>query len=101
MDAGCRHSLCLSMLTSVGFGLLIVVAPEAPGKLEIGDEQALMMKEESNKSGKTKVRPAVSWLRRTEYMGTDLYDAVHKVCAMSSVHVSLAFLLFMTNLFCC
>uniref|UniRef100_K3W793 RNA polymerase II-associated factor 1 homolog n=1 Tax=Globisporangium ultimum (strain ATCC 200006 / CBS 805.95 / DAOM BR144) TaxID=431595 RepID=K3W793_GLOUD len=53
-------------------------APTVPVKLEIGDEQALMMKEETNKAGKTKARPAVSWLRRTEYMGTDLYDAVHK-----------------------
>lgn len=38
----------------------------------------MMMKEESSKTGKSKARPAVSWLRRTEYMGTDLYDAVHK-----------------------
>ncbi|TYZ58111.1 hypothetical protein PybrP1_011665 [[Pythium] brassicae (nom. inval.)] len=53
-------------------------APVNPGKLEVGDEQVLMMKEESNKAGKTKARPAVPWLRRTEYMGTDLYDAVHK-----------------------
>lgn len=38
-----------------------------------------MMKEEKTKGGRSKARPAVSWLRRTEYMGTDLYDAVHKV----------------------
>lgn len=38
-----------------------------------------MMKEASTKAGKAKARPAVPWLRRTEYMGTDLYDAVHKV----------------------
>lgn len=57
----------------------MTAAPENPAKLEVGDEQVLMMKEESNKAGKTKARPAVPWLRRTEYMGTDLYDAVHKV----------------------
>jgi hypothetical protein len=54
-------------------------APEKPEPLEVGDEQALMMKEQQAKGGRSKARPAVSWLRRTEYMGTDLYDAVHKV----------------------
>lgn len=75
--------LCYSLLDdgevlgelSVG----VVAAPARPEPLEIGDEQALMMKEEQTKTGRSKARPAVSWLRRTEYMGTDLYDAVHKV----------------------
>ncbi|RLN38408.1 hypothetical protein BBJ28_00014538 [Nothophytophthora sp. Chile5] len=54
-------------------------APENPGPLEIGDEQVLMMKEDhAGKVGRSKARPTVSWLRRTEYMGNDLYDAVHK-----------------------
>jgi hypothetical protein len=41
-----------------------MIAPANPGHLEIGDEA---------------VRPNATWLRRTEYLGTDLYDAVHKV----------------------
>ncbi|KAI9906520.1 hypothetical protein PsorP6_004113 [Peronosclerospora sorghi] len=54
-------------------------APAEPGPLEIGDEQALMMKEDNvGTKGRSKARPTVSWLRRTEYMGNDLYDSVHK-----------------------
>ncbi|RLN88222.1 hypothetical protein BBJ28_00008531 [Nothophytophthora sp. Chile5] len=57
----------------------LAIAPENPGPLEIGDEQVLMMKEDhAGKVGRSKARPTVSWLRRTEYMGNDLYDAVHK-----------------------
>lgn len=66
---------------------LCISAPAHPGPLEIGDEQALMMKEESAKSAKSKIRPSVSWLRRTEYLGTDLYDAVHKVIALLASYV--------------
>ena len=76
-----------------------------PPKLEVGDEATLMMKENIAKSAKgtqhmttppfsvvyveahwgcnnhaaKAARPSVTWLRRNEYMGTDLYDAVHKV----------------------
>lgn len=54
-------------------------APVEPEPLEVGDEQVLMMKEDHTGSkGRSKVRPTVSWLRRTEYMGNDLYDSVHK-----------------------
>ena len=50
-----------------------------PEPLEVGDEQALMMREDHvGSKGRSKVRPSVSWLRRTEYMGNDLYDSVHK-----------------------
>uniref|UniRef100_A0AAV1VMG2 RNA polymerase II-associated factor 1 n=1 Tax=Peronospora matthiolae TaxID=2874970 RepID=A0AAV1VMG2_9STRA len=54
-------------------------APTEPEPLEVGDEQALMMREDhGGTKGRSKVRPTVSWLRRTEYMGNDLYDSVHK-----------------------
>lgn len=54
-------------------------APVEPEPLEVGDEQVLMMKEDhTGTKGRSKVRPTVSWLRRTEYMGNDLYDSVHK-----------------------
>uniref|UniRef100_M4BID8 RNA polymerase II-associated factor 1 homolog n=1 Tax=Hyaloperonospora arabidopsidis (strain Emoy2) TaxID=559515 RepID=M4BID8_HYAAE len=54
-------------------------APAEPEPLEVGDEQALMMREDHvGTKGRSKVRPTVSWLRRTEYMGNDLYDSVHK-----------------------
>ncbi|TMW60685.1 hypothetical protein Poli38472_000727 [Pythium oligandrum] len=52
--------------------------PENPGPLEVGDEQVLMMKEVNAKNGKAKARPSVTWLRRTEYMGTDLSEMTHK-----------------------
>ncbi|CCI39342.1 unnamed protein product [Albugo candida] len=54
---------------------------EVPTKaepLEAGDEAVLMMKETQSKDTKYKARPVVSWLRRTEYMGNDLYEPVHK-----------------------
>ncbi|KAJ0408494.1 hypothetical protein P43SY_006424 [Pythium insidiosum] len=53
-------------------------APERAGPLEIGDEQVLMMKETNAKNAKAKARPSVTWLRRTEYMGTDLSEMTHK-----------------------
>ncbi|KAG7400268.1 hypothetical protein PHYBOEH_006405 [Phytophthora boehmeriae] len=65
-------------------------APEEPEPLEVGDEQVLMMKEEHvGKTGRSKARPTVSWLRRTEYMGNDLYDAVHKFKSEAEIQSAL------------
>eukprot|EP00644_Phytophthora_capsici_P002250 jgi/Phyca11/528181/estExt2_fgenesh1_pm.C_PHYCAscaffold_270085 len=65
-------------------------APEVPEPLEVGDEQVLMMKEDhAGTKGRTKVRPTVSWLRRTEYMGNDLYDSVHKFKSEAEVQNAL------------
>ncbi|OWZ24828.1 RNA polymerase II-associated factor 1 [Phytophthora megakarya] len=65
-------------------------APEEPEPLEIGDEQALMMKEDHiGNKGRSKVRPTVSWLRRTEYMGNDLYDSVHKFKSEAEIQSAL------------
>jgi len=47
--------------------------------LEPEDAAILDMKESLNIASKEKVRPSVPWLRRTEYMGTDLAEAVHRV----------------------
>jgi RNA polymerase II-associated factor 1 len=52
-------------------------APENPGPLEVGDGEVLMKKEVS-RNAKAKARPSVTWLRRTEYMGTDLSEMTHK-----------------------
>lgn len=65
-------------------------APVEPEPLEVGDEQVLMMKEEHvGKTGRSKARPTVSWLRRTEYMGNDLYDAVHKFKSEAEIQSAL------------
>ncbi|TDH65164.1 uncharacterized protein CCR75_008795 [Bremia lactucae] len=65
-------------------------APTNPEPLEIGDEQTLMMKEDhAGSKGRSKVRPTVSWLRRTEYMGNDLYDSVHKFKSEAEIQSTL------------
>ncbi|KAH7479103.1 hypothetical protein PRIC1_009344 [Phytophthora ramorum] len=65
-------------------------APTDPEPLEVGDEQALMMKEDHmGTKGRSKVRPTVSWLRRTEYMGNDLYDSVHKFKSEAEIQSAL------------
>ncbi|CAI5730203.1 unnamed protein product [Peronospora farinosa] len=65
-------------------------APAEPGPLEVGDEQALMTKEDhAGPKGRSKVRPTVSWLRRTEYMGNDLYDSVHKFKSEAEIQSAL------------
>ncbi|KAE9011690.1 hypothetical protein PF011_g9247 [Phytophthora fragariae] len=65
-------------------------APAEPEPLEVGDEQVLMMKEDhANTKGRPKVRPTVSWLRRTEYMGNDLYDSVHKFKSEAEIQSAL------------
>ncbi|POM78098.1 RNA polymerase II-associated factor 1 [Phytophthora palmivora] len=65
-------------------------APVEPEPLEVGDEQALMMKEDHvGTKGRSKVRPTVSWLRRTEYMGNDLYDSVHKFKSEAEIQSAL------------
>ncbi|CCI39345.1 unnamed protein product [Albugo candida] len=57
---------------------VIDTVPTKAEPLEAGDEAVLMMKETQSKDTKYKARPVVSWLRRTEYMGNDLYEPVHK-----------------------
>lgn len=54
--------------------------PTTPAVLPKEDADIFRMADEneSNRKEMGKVRPAVSWLRRTEYMGNDLYDSVHK-----------------------
>ncbi|KAG6964043.1 hypothetical protein JG688_00007870 [Phytophthora aleatoria] len=65
-------------------------APSVPEPLEVGDEQALMMKEgHVGNKGRSKARPTVSWLRRTEYMGNDLYDSVHKFKSEAEIQSAL------------
>ncbi|KAG7393572.1 hypothetical protein PHYPSEUDO_007409 [Phytophthora pseudosyringae] len=65
-------------------------APQEPEPLEVGDEQVLMMKEgHVGTKGRSKVRPTVSWLRRTEYMGNDLYDSVHKFKSEAEIQSAL------------
>ena len=67
-----------------------VVAPTEPESLEVGDEQALMTKEDhAGPKGRSKARPTVSWLRRTEYMGNDLYDSVHKFKSEAEIQSAL------------
>jgi RNA polymerase II-associated factor 1 len=67
-----------------------VAAPAEPEPLEVGDEQVLMMKEDHvGTKGRSKVRPTVSWLRRTEYMGNDLYDSVHKFKSEAEIQSAL------------
>ncbi|CEG48646.1 Putative RNA polymerase II regulator [Plasmopara halstedii] len=64
--------------------------PMEPEPLEVGDEQILMMKEDhAGSKGRSKVRPTVSWLRRTEYMGNDLYDSVHKFKSEAEIQSAL------------
>ncbi|KAF4047305.1 Paf1 [Phytophthora infestans] len=65
-------------------------APLEPEPLEVGDEQTLMMKEDhAGNKGRSKARPTVSWLRRTEYMGNDLYDSVHKFKSEAEIQSAL------------
>lgn len=57
-----------------------MLVPSTQPELPEADEHLLSMKDDiaSKDKGRQKVRPNVTWLRRTEYMGNDLYDAVHQ-----------------------
>ena len=62
--------------------------PATKSELPVEDEKVFSMPDDSDvrASSGRKVRPSVTWLRRTEYIGNDLFDAVHKVRLFRAIY---------------